>query len=171
MVNEYNGSISVDSQVNKGTTFTLEFPALDASKVEREKVAETVPLVSGDKKTVMIVEDELNLLKLFQIGFEKSGFKVLASSNPNSALQIIKNVASKVDLLITDLVMPEMSGKELSEEVLKVQPDLKIIFISGYSRETSGVDFFDDSRMLFIQKPFLVKDFVKTVLNFLNTHK
>jgi len=148
MVNEYNGSISVDSQVNKGTTFTLEFPALDASKVEREKVAETVPLVSGDKKTVMIVEDELNLLKLFQIGFEKSGFKVLASSNPNSALQIIKNLESKVDLLITDLVMPEMSGKELSEEVLKVQPDLKIIFISGYSRETSGVDFFDESRML-----------------------
>ncbi len=171
MVNEYNGSISVESKVGVGSTFTLEFPALDSVNVERKTVEESLPSVSIDKRSVMIVEDETNLLKLFQLGFEKQGFKVLASSDPLSALQIIKNVASMLDLLITDLVMPGMNGKELSNEVLKLQPDVKIVFISGHSQENLELDNFDDSRMLFIQKPFLVKEFVKKVIDFLNTHK
>ncbi|HEX9799581.1 MAG TPA: PAS domain S-box protein [Thermoanaerobaculia bacterium] len=152
IVKQSGGYIEVASRAGEGAEFTIYLP--------RETVADSgeveVPVPSMERlrgsETVLVVEDSQPFLRLVRQILERAGYRVLAADSPEVALESFRGGDAPVDLLLTDLVMPGMSGRELARELRKVRPDLKILFMSGYSPETIGEHSPDEPELL--QKPF-----------------
>ncbi len=152
-VKQNNGFIDVASEMGKGTIFSLYFPKHQEKSLEVQ-AKETAKPVLGGKETILLVEDQANLLAMAQIMLQELGYKVLAAQGPREAIRLAQNSQEEVDLLITDVIMPEMNGRDLVDAVLVDKPDLKYLFMSGYSADilSPGGDLGDKVR--FLQKPF-----------------
>ncbi|MCF8128127.1 MAG: transporter substrate-binding domain-containing protein [Deltaproteobacteria bacterium] len=162
IVKQNEGFINVYSEPEKGTTFRIYFPRdAEAPRRIETDMAEEIPLGSGE--TVLIVEDEVSILKLTQIILERFGYKVLATPNPQEAMIRVKEHPGEVHLLITDVVMPEMNGRDLAEKLLIEYPNLKILFMSGYTANVIAHRGVLDEGVHFIQKPFSNRDFAVKV--------
>ncbi len=153
IVKQNGGYINLYSEPGKGTVAKIYFPRNKNSSVQKEKISKT-PKESLAGKTVLLVEDEESLLKLNLRILELCGYNTLSAQNPLEALKIAKTHDGKIDLLITDVVMPEMSGQELWRELSEIRPETQCLFISGYT-----ADIIDDHGVLkegihFLQKPF-----------------
>jgi PAS domain S-box-containing protein len=169
IVKQNNGYIKVQSRPGHGTTFRIYLPkhftesesAKNIEKVQKENL-------SGNE-TILLVEDEQPILLLATTMLEQVGYKVLPYSLPGAALKLVAENKEKVDLLVTDIVLPEMSGTALAKELKAVQPELKILFMSAYSPDMAsqhGFMFNDDQ---FIQKPFAMKEFLKKIREILKS--
>ncbi|MBN1619551.1 PAS domain S-box protein [candidate division WOR-3 bacterium] len=153
IVKQNGGYISIYSELGKGTVAKIYLPRSEASSVQKEKTSKT-PRESLSGKTILLVEDEESLLKLNLRILDLCGYNMLSAQNPLEALEIARTNEGKIDLLITDVVMPEMSGQELWREIQKIRSETKCLFISGYT-----ADIIDDHGVLkegihFLQKPF-----------------
>ncbi|MBN1151111.1 PAS domain S-box protein [candidate division WOR-3 bacterium] len=159
IVKQNKGFINVYSEPGKGTTVKIYFPRSEKEpkKVLKKKDAEKKELLG---KTVLLVEDEETLLKLNIRILQICGFKVLSAQSPFQALEIAKTFKSKIDLLITDIVMPRMSGQELWNEISVISPETKCLFISGYTS-----DIIDNQGVLMEGIHFLQKPFTKDTLS------
>jgi CheY-like chemotaxis protein len=159
-VKQSGGFIWVYSEVGKGSTFKLYFPAIDAAG--ESPVAPIKPAVApGGNERVLLVEDEPTLRALSAAFLQSKGYRVTEASDGNEGLNVLK-LDRKFDLLITDMVMPEMGGAALAEEAKKLIPNLKIIFMSGYT------DRAIDEKLLgpgteFLQKPVSLDVFARTI--------
>ena len=111
------------------------------------------PPLAGHE-TILLVEDEPLLLHMTRILLEQAGYNVLAAHEPSAALQLAEHHAGKIDLLITDVVMPGMNGRELAQQLLDRQPDLRRLFMSGYTADVIADHGVLDSGVHFISKPF-----------------
>jgi two-component system, cell cycle sensor histidine kinase and response regulator CckA len=154
IVKQHQGWIEVESVVGKGTTFRIYIPHVGEVQGEAEKPTTQI-LVRGGTETILLVEDEKPVRELVARVLEKHGYKILQAGTGAEAIRVWEKHKEEIALLLTDLVMPDnMNGRELAEELWKQQPDLKVIFTSGYSADIVGKDFKLESDTNFLQKPY-----------------
>jgi two-component system, cell cycle sensor histidine kinase and response regulator CckA len=162
IVKQNEGFVNVYSEPGKGTTFRIYLRSQDERGVE-DRPAVPTAMVAADGETILVVEDEVAILALAEKFLTGLGYTVLAANRPEKALEIAQNYPNLIDLLMTDVVMPGMNGKELSEELLKSRPDLKCLFMSGYTSNAIVHRGVLDKDVYFIQKPFSLNDLAAKV--------
>ena len=163
IVKQHQGWIKVDNRPGEGATFQVFLPASVESAVEAA-LAEAKPEPSRGTETILLVEDEVAVRKLTRKILERHGYQVWEASNGVEALQRWEEHRGTVALLLTDLVMPGgMSGQQLAGQLVAMQPQLKVIYTSGYSAEIAGRDFELRPGEAFIQKPCPTAQLVETV--------
>jgi signal transduction histidine kinase len=148
IVHQSNGEITVDSTEGIGTTVTMRFPA-----VEQQGDAAAIGDGRPGKKTVLLVEDEEPVRRVLRMMLERNGLRVIESASPIEACAMFEDHASRVDILVTDVIMPEMNGPTMAKQFLKRRPDLPVLFISGHSNVSSDLLTPDNPRIAFLPKP------------------
>ena len=152
-VKQNNGFIHVISNPGQGSSFEIFLPRnKDLALADRKAFALELP-PCGDE-TILLVEDEPTILKMTKIILEKQGYTVFAMDNPGEALQLAKDHADELHLLITDVIMPEMNGGDLAKAIKPFKPDLKYLFMSGYAANVIAHHGVLDPGVHFIEKPF-----------------
>ena len=157
IVKQNNGFVNVYSEPGKGTTFKLYFPR-HAGALVKTTIESELAMPQSRGETVLIVEDEPIILEMGQQMLENLGYRVLAAGSPNDALRLAEANAGTIDLLLTDVVMPEMNGRDLAGRLHTLYPDLSILFMSGYTANVIAHRGVLDEGVVFIQKPFTKKD-------------
>ena len=162
IVKQNNGFINVYSEPGKGTTFKVYLRRhAEPAEEDLETTFSLIPSSRGEN--ILLVEDEPELLLLTQKMLQQQGYFVLSAINPIEALNLIKNTEVTIDLLITDVVMPEMNGRELARKLKLLYPALKVLFTSGYTANVIAHHGVLDADIQFIQKPFTRKDLATKV--------
>ena len=153
IVRQHRGTVSVSSEVGRGTTFRILFPALEASELPTTKATPPTP-ARGRQETILLVEDDPAVRRLTGLVLTQHGYRVLEAANGPEALRIAGQDIQRIHLLLTDLVMPEgISGQQLAAELQKRSPRLRVIFMSGYSAEFAGRELALCEGQNFVQKP------------------
>ena len=155
IVKQSGAYIFVDSQLQRGTAFRAYFPRAD---VREEAVAAPefagLPRAERGQETILLVEDETNLRRLAHQYLEKQGYLILEAEDGAAALQIAAGHKGKIDLLLTDVVMPGMNGRELATHITAQRPDVRVLYMSGYTENAIGHDGLLDVGINLLQKPF-----------------
>lgn len=158
IVKQSGGYISISSQVGRGTEVDVYLPSSSESTTEEAPIdasgLEPVAADEASRQTVLLVEDDGTLRRLATSVLEGQGYRVLAPESPTNALALAESGEERFDLLLTDVVMPGMSGLELAARVRERDPDLPVLFISGYPSEISSTGGLLDSGQNFLGKPF-----------------
>jgi two-component system, cell cycle sensor histidine kinase and response regulator CckA len=152
IVKQSGGDIMVYSEIGHGTTFKIYLPSIDET-VQRPKWIDEGEDSSGTE-TILVVEDEEIVRNLVSAILEGLGYKVLEAGNGEAALSICKNYTGPIHLLLSDVIMPNMSGSELRENIVKVCPDIRVMFMSGYTDDSISNSGILASKTAFIEKPF-----------------
>jgi CheY-like chemotaxis protein len=153
IVKQSGGSIHVKSEVGQGTTFHIYFPAAPGNVSKRpEPVASDN--TSGGTETILIAEDEPDLRELTRIFLESYGYKVLEAASAEQAIQTAETFASPIDLLLTDVIMPGMSGRQLAEKILLKRPQTRIVYMTGYTDDMIVQHKVLEPGVNLLQKPF-----------------
>lgn len=162
IVNQGGGHIKAFSEPGKGSTFRIYFPAATEEELpDSESRGLSIAPGSG---TVLVVEDDVMVRDMAVAMLKASGYRVVAAATPMKALKYCQE-NQPFDLLITDVVMPEMSGAELRDKVLKIKPGIKVLFISGYPGDVIAHHGVLDEGINFIRKPFSMSDLAMAVQN------
>src|SRR5688572_3990826 len=149
IVHQSNGEITVDSTEGLGTTVTMKFPAVEQQQADAAASREGRP----EKKTVLLVEDEEPVRRVLRMMLERSGLRVIESASPIEACTVFEEDVSRVDILVTDVIMPEMNGPTMAKRFLSSRPDLPVLFLSGHSNVSSELLTPDNPRIAFLPKP------------------
>jgi two-component system sensor histidine kinase EvgS len=157
IVKQNGGFIQVESEPSNGATFRLYLPRQEGGE-NRMAPDENLEIPGGKGETLLIVEDEVAILKLAQTILTRLGYTVLTASSPVQALALAEAHADEIDLLITDVVMPEMNGRSLAEHLHNLYPALKILFISGYTADVIAHRGVLGTGTNFVQKPFTQRE-------------
>ncbi len=152
IVKQNGGHISVYSEVGKGSTFRIYLPRYAGDEEAEE--GDGGDVIPSGTETVLVVEDEESILEVVKRILSSLGYTVLATNDAQKALRLAKEHAHEISLLITDVVMPNMSGKALAEEVMKWSPQAKCIYMSGYTQDVLSRQDFVEEGVHFLQKPF-----------------
>ena len=153
IVKQNGGYIGVTSEPGCGTTFTIYLPRVEGRPDPR--IVEEVRAVPKGSETILIVEDSPPLLQLLRGFLETAGYNVIFSEDSNEAIRLTEQYDGKISLLITDVVMPIMGGRELAEKLTSMSPDMKVIYITGYAAADSiGQAISGSADRGFLQKPF-----------------
>ena len=167
IVKQNDGFISAESEPGKGTAFSVYLPRY-VGEIDRSQAEASQIEAAGGSETVLVVEDEPILLDLMKIMLEAKGFHVLTAGTPKEAIRLAKDFAGHIDLLLTDVVMPEMNGRELTREILSRYPDIKCLYMSGYTADVIAHHGILDEDVHFISKPISMNELavkVRTVLD------
>jgi signal transduction histidine kinase/CheY-like chemotaxis protein len=169
-VKQNDGFINVYSEPGLGTTFTIYLPRhLDAVVHALPEQEPQTP--EHGQETILLVEDEASVLAMATKILLRQGYTVLAANSPADALRLAREHAGRIDLLLTDVVMPEMSGRDLAESLTRLNPKLKLLFMSGYTSDIIAHHGVLDEGMHFIQKPFTMTDLAAKVRQVLDEVK
>ncbi|RJQ77490.1 MAG: PAS domain S-box protein [Desulfobacteraceae bacterium] len=156
IIKQNNGLIKAWSEPGKGTTFRIYLQSRAGEAADRwEEIATKTPKAHGE--TILIAEDEVEILKLIKIMLETMGYTVLTANTAADAMRLAQTHAGKIRLLITDVVMPEMNGRELAERLRSFEPNLNCLFMSGYTSDVIAHLGVLNKGVSFIQKPFSMK--------------
>jgi PAS domain S-box-containing protein len=162
IVKQNSGFIHVNSRLNQGTTFDIFLPRYSETPGTNGAGShESVP--AGNGETILVVEDESSILELLETMLEQLGYTVLAEPSPMAALDLAKARKGRVDLLITDVIMPEMNGRDLAEQISEMYPEIRLLFMSGYPADVIAEQGVLDKGVQFIQKPFSMQDIARKV--------
>ncbi|MBW2133131.1 MAG: PAS domain S-box protein [Deltaproteobacteria bacterium] len=162
IVKQSGGNIWAYSEPGRGTTFKIYLPETEAEP-KGKAVAAKKETTKGAGEKILVVEDDENLRNLMGTMLSRLGYKVTLAANGGEALLLMEKKGLKPDLVITDVVMPNMSGKELAERLLEMQPDLKVLYMSGYTDNAIAHHGVLDPGIPFIQKPFILDDIAEKV--------
>ncbi len=155
IVRQHGGFVDVYSSPGMGTTFKVYFPRCRDQASAPDQPFEKEALAGSE--TVLVVEDEEQILSMAQAILEQFGYKVLAARSPGDALQLVEKHPGEIHLLLTDVVMPGINGKELSERIVPLKPGIRTIFMSGYTADIIANRGVLEQGVEFIQKPFSLK--------------
>ncbi|MFO7929792.1 MAG: response regulator [Desulfosalsimonas sp.] len=158
IVKQNKGFVNVYSEPGEGTTFKLYFPAHEETKPSLYSAEETTGQIPTGTETVLVVEDEKTILQMSKQMLERLGYTVEIAANPFEALKLSEEYVGTLHLLITDVVMPEMNGRDLSAQLVKSHPGLKTLYMSGYTANVIAHHGVLDDGVEIIQKPFSLRD-------------
>jgi len=171
IVKQHEGWIDVVSRQGKGTSFRIFFPAASLPAASESASSDIEP-ARGGKETILVVEDEPGLRELFRITLQRHGYTVFTERSGASALRSWSTRLDQIDLLVTDIVMPDgVSGWELANSLQAEKPDLKAVYMSGHSTDANGHVFGAARDIQFLAKPFCPETLAKAVRNCLDEAK
>lgn len=162
IVQSHGGDISVESEVGKGTTFCVYFPAVEIA-VEETSNEEEGPELGNEN--ILFVDDEEMVSTVIARILERSGYNVTTESNGPDALQTFQASPEKFDLVITDQMMPKMTGVKFAKELLNLRADLPIILLSGFSELVTPENAKAMGIREFVKKPVVASELAKTIAN------
>jgi len=168
IVKQNNGFIWVYSEPGQGSTFKVYLPKAKgdaASDKEEQNNPVTAP---GGSETILIVEDDDSLRKLSQITLQQHGYSVLEAENGEDALRVSEAYVGPIDLLVTDVVMPKMGGKETAERLQALYPYMKVLYMSGYTDNSIVHQGVLAGGLNFLQKPFSPQALLRKVREILD---
>jgi CheY-like chemotaxis protein len=158
IISQHKGWISVESEKEKGAIFHIYIPASFAKpeeELEKERIIETL---TGDGETILLVEDEEGIREFLIDLLSNKGYKVLASSNAREALLWFKKEKDNIQVVLSDVVLPDRSGLQLVEIIKKQKPRINVILTSGYTGERTNLDAIREKGYRFLKKPFTVSE-------------
>ena len=165
VIRQIGGNISVDSEIGHGSTFRIFLPRV-AESVEAEPVAPPARAKATrleGNETILLVEDEDGVRSLLRRALKSMGYTVLEARLSTEALDVLQQAGKPVDLVLTDVVMPGMSGPALAEKIKAVNPGVKLVYMSGYSDDTLLRHGLRESGEHFMQKPFGPADLIRKI--------
>ena len=162
VVRQFGGEIICYSELGKGTTFKIYLPRSMEKAIE-----EAPPKMPGDlpggSETIIIVDDEVHIVSMLNQILSKIGYKILSATNSSQALARCKEYNGEIDLILSDVIMPDMNGIEMLSILRKKRPQLKAIFMSGYTNSMAVESAGMDASTVFLQKPFTFEDLAKKI--------
>jgi len=161
IVDQHGGHVTCESEIGRGTAIKIYFPAIELQK-RTEAVAEP-PLRLGQTETILVVDDEELVRDLAKRILERSGYRVLLAANGKEALALYKKEQENISLVILDLIMPEMSGGQCLEELLKENPGVKVLVATGFSPDAQMQQGLDKAAKGFVAKPYDVRRLLQSV--------
>jgi len=156
IVKQNSGFINIYSEPEQGTVFAIYLPRHSDSSEKVELESERENALRGNE-TILLVEDEQSILKMTTMMLEMQGYTVLAASTPDEAIRKAESYRGRIDLVMTDVVMPEMNGRDLVRTLLSLYPEIKTLFMSGYTANVIAHHGVLDPGVNFIQKPFSIR--------------
>lgn len=159
IIKNHNGHIDVASSPGKGTSFTVYFPASAKEIKKEEKKDEPI----RGEETILVVDDEEGVRDSASTALKNLGYKVLTACDGIEALKIYKENKGKVDLVLLDMVMPNMAGRETFLELKKVDPQVKVLLFSGYSQNGKATEVLNKGALGFIQKPYKLRELAEII--------
>ncbi len=164
IVKQNKGYIWVESTPGKGTTFDILFPTVKAPVSQEKKRSTQLPAIPSPKQQyILVVEDDSGVRELITNILSTAGYKILEAQNGQEALEILHHHYPGVDLIISDIIMPEMSGFDLGKKIKQRYPGVKMLFMSGYSQELTKNSALKLTRSNFLKKPFTPADLLKKI--------
>lgn len=162
IVRQSGGEITIRSRISEGSTFDVYLPIVDeAATVPDSSLVAAAP--ARGTETILLAEDENTVRELIQEVLHNQGYAVLAASHGAEALELALNRGERIDLLVTDLVMPHMNGRDLAERCTAAHPEMKVLYMSGYTDNTLVPGGMLTTGMEFIQKPFSPDDLARRI--------
>lgn len=155
IVKQSGGYIVTQSKPGHGTTFRIYLPLAEEVK-ERNESPELTGSSHGGSETILLVEDESSVRELVRLTLESKGYRVLEAEHGEAGLELAANHCGTIDILITDVVMPGIGGRELAQQMLRAHPDLKVLFLSGYTEDAVAQGGLEPGTA-FLQKPFTLQ--------------
>ncbi len=170
IVRQNEGFINIYSEPGQGTSICIYLPAYRAEHGlgAGDEGKEPVPITRG-QETILLVEDESAILTLGVRILERLGYEVLSAATPGEAIRLAREHSGNIDLLITDVVMPEMNGRDLARNLLSIHPAMKRLFMSGYTADVIAHQGVLDKGVNFLQKPFSISDLSEQVRSSLDS--
>lgn len=165
VVSKSQGDIVIDSIVGFGTTFTIYFPAAiePHQELRPAKHESKVEAWTTGSETILVVEDEESVLELVEEILEGQGYQLLTATNGLGAVSISNNFANHIDLLLTDVVMPGLNGRELAETLLFSRPTMKVVYMSGYTQDIISRNMALEGNIRLLDKPFTPDELIAMV--------
>ncbi len=167
IVKQNNGFIDVYSKPGQGATFNIYLPRL----VVDENTDMAVPekkAAAGGTETILLVDDEPTISRMTRIMLEKKGYTVIPANSPAEAMRKAETHSGAIDLLMTDVIMPEMNGRDLAGKITALHPGIKLLFMSGYTADIIGHQRIREDGAAFIQKPFSMADMTNKIRELLD---
>jgi len=161
VVKQSGGTIWVDSAPGRGATFTIYLPVVDAPLTEHAE--ESRAQLKTGKEIILLVEDQDDVRRVASAILRHGGYSVVEAAHPRAALAIVRDGQTHFDLLLTDVVMPEMSGRELAKLAAEIRKDLKVLYMSGYTEDAIAQHGVLEAGLAFLPKPFTPKALLRAV--------
>ena len=170
IVKQNDGFSNVYSEPGKGTTFKIYIPRYqgDMTQSESDRFKKTP---KGHGETILLVEDDASVLNLSKMILERLGYYVLPTIRPDEAIEMARNYSDRIHLLMTDVVMPGMSGNDLAKQITQIHPDIQTLFMSGYTANVIAHQGILDEGVNFIEKPFSINDLGQKIREVLKKEK
>jgi len=162
IVKQSGGYIFAHSELGHGTTFRIYLPRVEGTEEAVHCDSSAIPEMGGSE-TVLLVEDEESVRQLVRETLQSRGYHVIEAQNGEQALRAANEMNGPIHLLLTDVVMPGMGGKELAQQILQEHPGTRVLFLSGYAEDTMVPDGILDSGSAFLQKPFTLQNLARKV--------
>ncbi len=161
IVREHDGWVNVYSELERGSTFRVYLPAV-SSGIEAQSHEMEQEKFLGGRERILLVEDDEGVRELARRLLEEHGYQVLVASTCEEAISVLQEDGEKLDLLFTDVILPDRNGFELAEALRRQMPDLRVLFASGYSGDKIQWQSMQESGFHFLQKPYSL-DLLRTV--------
>jgi two-component system cell cycle sensor histidine kinase/response regulator CckA len=167
-IKQHDGSIVVKSRPGNGTTFSIYLPVVEDDDAVREKQRGTVNPTPGGTETLLIAEDEEMVRSFMKKAFERAGYRVIAAADGEEAVEKFRENMKDISLILSDVIMPKKNGREILEEVKRMKPGIKVIFISGYTANVMHEKGILGQDTEIVTKPFLKDDLLRKVRDVLD---
>lgn len=172
IVKQNKGFINVFSKVGSGTTFKVYLPRFTKQDISSNNKENKVQIqnknIQNNQINILLVEDEPMVMEMTTTMLEIQKYNVIPAKSPEEAIKIAENNSNKIDILITDLIMPKMNGKELAEKILSSHPNTKCLFMSGYTADVIAKHGVLEEDINFIEKPFTMEELSNKIIEILN---
>ena len=161
IVTQNKGHIQAHSELGKGSVFKIYLPVVDRQAIGI--LDSDAPPMAGGVETVLVAEDDKTILALAELTLSSAGYTVLSARDGEEAVRIFEEHAEEIDLVIMDVVMPRMGGKEALEKILELKSGLPYLFVSGYSKQTGYTDFIENRELQLLSKPYQSVDLLQKI--------
>ncbi len=169
IIKQSKGYIFVESQSGQGSTFRIYLPQIEEAVESAPPALAPSSIPSEGSETILLVEDEECVRQLIRETLELKGYKILEADSGDAALRIATSQTGRIDLVITDMILPGMSGQELAKRLMECYPSARILFVSGYTEEAIIHQGMLDEGTAFLQKPFRLQELARKVRQVLNS--